>query len=243
MEFSWNYIDAMRRLSDSSHYVQDYTNEDAKIDQAYSCMLNFDFGGEECEVPIFAKAMISDAVNSEEAATNPVSVVIPLFSSRNGISYSGAEAIIRNVVRASYGRITKATTSKGEVYYGAGGIILDKDLEPLLLSTMHLKYDHEEHRYRCNSTIIHLHPKVFTDEKSTINKSLAKKGLLYYLTHTPSNRGFESEVSYKVVIDDSSQFLRKPVKPDLSDVDNTVFTKLLKENIGEVLQQVAYDYR
>ena len=79
---------------------------------------------------------------------------------------------------------------------------------------------------------------VFTDDSGVINRNLLKKGIPYILSdqfkmNLPLSMG--SNIPIRVVIDDSSEFIRKPSPPG-DDLDTNV-NNLLKNNIDEVLAQ------
>ena len=240
MEFSWNYDSTMRALATSSGCVTLQTPVDARNAYGYSLMLKFDFNGNG-EVPIFAFDELSRYFlqpQEEEIDT----FVLPLYAIDYHKEAAGAETILKYFIRASDGRLNKAVTPKGEIYYGNNGLVLDEDLNPLLLSTVDVSFNSETRRLEKHEYIIHLTPRVFTDDNKMLNKSLAKKGIAYYLSHNSSGTTWVNAGSpYKVVIDDCSDYFMKAHKPNVNSSTNRELNKVLKDNIDEVLRQVTDD--
>lgn len=240
MEFSWNYQDVMRRLVTEEPYYLSGSDIDAREALAYAAMLKFDIKGEGCEVPTSLISKITSYIPTiqEEAAT----IVMPLFIGRYTRTVSGVDTMLKYFVRDNNGRLNKATTPKGETYYGTDGIILDKDFNPLFISTALVHYAPSEQRLVIDGYKIHLHPNVFTDDTKIVNKSLAKKGVAYYLTYSV-NQWRSPDLKYKVEIDDCSQFIVKAHRPSVNHCSSEDFNKVLRNNIDEVLRQIADDNR
>lgn len=238
MEFSWNYEDTMRRLVTQSSCMSLNTHLDVKNAHGYSLMLKFSFKGPDGEVPTFAFAGLSHYFLQphEEVDT----FVLPLYMGNYHRSASGAETIIKYFTRSNDGRLNKAVTPKGEIYYGNNGMILDKDFNPLLLSTINVSFNPETNRLDQKNYVIHLTPKVFTDDDKLLNKSLAKKGIAYYLSHN-SNTWGNNGLPYKVVIDDCSDYFVRAQRPNVNNCSDGELNKVLKENIDEVLRQISDD--
>ena len=238
MEFSWNYEDTMRRLVTMPNCMSLNTHLDARNAHSYSLMFKFSFNGDSGEIPTFAFAEINRYFLQPHEEVN--TFVLPLYMSDYHRSAAGAETIIKYFTRANDGRLNKAITPKGEIYYGNNGMILDKDFNPLLVSTIDVSFNHETNRLDQNKYIIHLTPRVFTDDDKMLNKSLAKKGIAYYLSHNSSTWG-NNGLPFKVVIDDCSDYFVKAHRPDVNNCTDRELNKVLKDNIDEVLGQIVDD--
>jgi len=243
MEFSWNYSETMRNFATSSCFLNRVSNEDARVSKAFNVMVKFDVNNGECEVPSF----IADRVPSYVPLTadDAVTVVIPLYTSEQVRTCSGAETILKHFSRYNFSRLNKVVTPKGETYYGNSGIILDDNFNPLILTTVKIVYDFTGRRptmTRCGYKV-YMHPRVFTDDTKLLNKSLAKKGIAYYLSNYAVNQWGVAPIEYKVEIDDCSKFIVKAQSPKVASFTNEEVTTLLQENIDEVLRQVANDTR
>lgn len=238
MEFSWNYEETMRHLATDSPSGIQYTYIDARDAQAFSLMLKFDANCKGCEFPTFAVGRLDqfNPENIDDSAT----FILPLSISATSRTASGADTILKHFIRANDSRLNKVVTPKGETYYGNGGLVLDKDLNPLLVSNVFLVYNQELHRFERSHYVIHFSPTVFTDDTKLLNKALAKKGIAYYLTHnTNSYRG--TGLPYKVVIGGCSDFFVRAHKPDVNNCTDKELNQVLKDNIDEVLRQIAND--
>lgn len=238
MELSWSYLDTMNRMVSYSAYRPVYTEQGDYC--PISLLVNVDFEQGDCVVPIFcaSSAVAWFAANDNKS----LDVVIPLCVETPGRTCSGAETMLKYFSRFyNYSsRLGKVISPKGEVYYGASGIVLDKDFNPLLLCTTKI-HNNGQLGYEYRGVTIHISPKVFTDDTSVINKSLAKKGMAYFLG--PNIRVYNNTGPIKVEIDDCSKFFKRAAKPDLTAFSEEDIQKLLQDNIKDVLGQFDYDYR
>ena len=243
MDFSWQYSDAMRRLVNNDGFRVLYG---AYADRMLLCpiMLMFDVTYESSEVPTVCGRAYENLLPK---ITEPGTVVIPMTVDNNWFSASGAETILKRFSRqpANNGRLVKVVTPKGETYYGNNGVILDKDFNPLFLSTKVINCVNDNRISRhisTGQTTVYLSPRVFTDDQGIINKALAKKGIAFYLSNSISMSYWNNEnVRAKVVIDDMSKFFKKVERPDVNTLSTESFTEVLKENIDEVLTQFYND--
>lgn len=240
MELSWNYQDAMRRAVSSSPL----RNQISVTGNYFPVALSFELNKNGCDIPIYCASRIDDLLN--RISEDNIDIVIPLCIDTYTKNCSGAETIIKHFVRFYAGsvRLAKTVTPKGESYYGAGGIILDKDFNPLMISTA--KYIGMEEPYPGGSPItkydgitVHLHPNIFLNDNAILNKSLAKKGMQFFLSQDIS--GWNNRGTVKVVIDDCSKFIKKVNKPDVATFTPESVNDVLKDNINEVLGQFIID--
>lgn len=245
MELSWSYVDLMRRFVSASTFRR---NDQQSPDEYYSVALRFDVNPVGCEVPVYCASRIEPVIlNAPETGGE---IVIPLSIDSFTKNCSGADTIIRHFNRFYIGgtRLAKAHTPKGEVYYGANGVILDKNFNPLMLAVTKVARSTEPAFPGAGDYLlyggitIYLHPNVFLDDTSVLNKSLAKKGMQFFLSQDIS--GFNSSNNgnrVKVVIDDCSKFFTKCAKPDVNNLDSDKINETLKDNIDEVLEQFIHD--
>lgn len=241
MELSWSYQDTMRRIVSSSSF----RSQDSTVGNYFPVALSFELNKNGCDIPIYCASRIDNILN--RISGDNCDIVLPLCIDPYRRSCSGAETIIKHFVRfyAGNARLAKAVTPKGEVYYGAGGIILDKDFNPLMVATTRFDGLGPEifvgsgpvRKY--NGITVHLHPNVFLDDTSVLNKSLAKKGMQFFLSCDIN--GWDNRGTVKVVIDDCSQFIKKVNKPNVADLTPESFNQVLKDNINEVLGQFIID--
>lgn len=100
--------------------------------------------------------------------------------------------------------LNKAVTSKGEVYYGAPGLILNKDLEPIIIGMV--EYMQENSNTTFYRNVLKINPNVFVSE-GFLEKAIIKKLIPFY---TRTNIGLSTT---RVEIDDISKYIVKPVSP------------------------------
>lgn len=245
MELSWSYIDLMRRMVSSSAYRRADTLSTTNY---YPVALHFDINPTGCEVPVYCAPRIEQIIL--DAPETGGEIVVPLALDGYVKTCSGADTIIRHFSRFYAGgtRLARTQTPKGEVYYGANGLILDKNFNPLMLATVKAMRSTEptfpgaDDYLLYNGIIVYLHPNVFLDDTAVLNKSLAKKGMQFLLSQDVS--GFNTSQNgnrVKVVIEDCSKFFTKCTKPDINNFGSDQINELLKANIDEVLEQFVHD--
>ena len=249
MNFSYNYEDAMTLLISPSGLPALYNGDSVMRNPAL--MLNIEkTEGEfwEAELPTYGLNTYKDKfLRDGEEKTR---VVIPLLIDSYRKSYSGAETMLRYFARGySSSRLLHAFNPKSNHdYYGSRGIVLDSDLTPLLLSTIKTKValdriwtGQERKIFVYEQPTVYLHPKVFTDDEGFLNKSLAKKGVAFFLSSYKYRYNGNEGCSAKVVIEDPSRFLVKPQKPTPQSTTKEALYDSLKSNIGDVLSQIIDD--
>jgi hypothetical protein len=206
---------------------------------AYKAMVKYELKRSECEIPVVVGPL---ARRELYTITEAETYVSPLYISTyyNFKSVSGPEAIIKWFNREQVGRIVKVVTNKGEIFYGNNGIILDKDFTPLLLATAKVHWDESADSAIVDKYIVYVHPKVFIDDSVAMNKSLARKAVPFYLSHSIYDCWTVS-VPVEVKIEDCSNFVvkAKDCKETIPDSDS--FTKVLQDNIDEVILQLTDD--
>lgn len=235
MEFSDNYKELMTILGTSCSTLT-LPSEVNNFSHIYSLMMAFDVNKDSCEVPTTAYAAVGTIMlTMASKEIEDITTIVPLSIGVNSTAYAGAETLLRHLCFDRYGngRLTKVISTKGEVYYGTRGIILDKDFTPLLFSTTKLNSSSDAlWGYEVGEHTIHLHPKVFTDTESTINKSLAKKGIAFYLS------SLCEELPYKVVIDDCSKYFIRSKMPNVETFSDNEINKTLSENLDVLMSQI-----
>lgn len=101
--------------------------------------------------------------------------------------------------------LRKAVTSKGEVYYGAPGLILDKNFNPVIIGVYILSKD-RTYSERFERNILKIDPKVFSSN-GFLEKAIIKKLIPFYTSHSIDGK------TVKVEVDNISQYVVKPNIP------------------------------
>lgn len=258
MELSWRYrnnLNSVFSLIGSSE-VNNATDGDISLNahNVFNRLFVVDISSDEIEVPMFAKAVIEWEVccNMErEAPEDKIQkVVIPLYVNSYNQNRRTADSIINEFFsRVSFSRrLQKVTTNKGEVYYGGRGIIFDGNFKPLILCSMLCRKE------ECRSNeymgyykpIIRVSPEVFLNETSLINKTILKKIIPYYLTHSIPyintaarfRNSLPRDAKPQILIEDFSKFIETPTLPNPSTCSNEALNKLLLDNINDILNQI-----
>ena len=227
MEFSEGYKALMRAFV-TSNYIRTTLDGSESNLYKYPVLLTYNVHEGECEVPT---GFVGNGLKEG-------TVVLPLCVTDLNVHYAGADPIIKYFSRVGgYSRLIKVTTPKGEVYYGNCGIIMDKDFNPLLYSTVKVIISANTIDY--NDRTIHIHPKVFTNDTGVINKSILRKGIAFFIENSLDR--WDPDKKAAVVIDDGSKFFKKVNKPKVNELSTEAFNKILKENIDEILAQFADD--
>lgn len=234
MDFSYSYRDAMSRylLANTAEKSQ-YSNLGTT---AYKTALICDAKSNEvCEVPVYIYNNISYYLRNNQEG---VELVVPLNADEyHHKAVAGAETAIKYLSRNSMGLYTVKFNKNNEVYYGNNSLILDSQFRPLLFTTYDVVYTEELGMTPIKANV-YLHPRVFTNDLGPLEKSLAKKGVAFYL----EMNNFR-EIPIEVHINDCKKFFKTPSKPDLNKVDENTFNDVAKEYIDELLSQVIDDFR
>lgn len=239
MDFSYNYCTTMSRFSSPDSNIYNFSGANSQSATDSPIEMKFRVTREGGDIPIMAynetiRIMREPRMNMEE--NQFITIVVPLILGDVTKRCSGADTIMKTFTQR-FGRLTKVVTPKGEVYYGGNGVVLDKDFNPLIYVTKTLNFSNNT----TPKTTVHVSPTVFTDDVSSLNKSLLKKGIAYYLTHEVGGWGQSSRA--EIVIDNGADLFMKPAKPTPGTDVNKDINSVLKARIGEVLEQVKYDSR
>lgn len=241
MEFSYNYNNTMSRFA-GVHTLGEIPNSNSQCLEGCPTELHFKVTKSLNEVPLMgyveARELLLHNLASVADDDASLEVIIPLVSSEVTKRGSGADTIMKYFVNNGFGRLVKVETPKGERYYGGMGLVLDKDFKPLIYITRTLGVNIEASD---EQVIVHVSPSVFTDDVSILNKSILRKGIAYYLTHTVGGLG--GDHTPLIVIDDGKKFFRSPARPSPDSDINTNVNTLLKDHISEVLGQIKYNGR
>lgn len=179
---------------------------------------------------------------------------------KNGVFISSNEFQTAHVVRRTFNLvikefrnrriISKINTTKGEYYVGKG-IILDKDLNPLILYCAKLSIDKDE-LMNCNGDrnaiinvfwksikepIVYISPKVFCDQKDLINKGIVQK-IIPVLTGASDSiqrlTSFQIPTPKIIVSDEIDKFINSAIPPVVSDNINEDLNNFLLDNFQDI---------
>ena len=121
---------------------------------------------------------------------------------------------------SNYLGLKKATTSKGKVYYGASGLILNSNFEPIMIGLNEYRKDGAViHFERC---VLKVSPEVFISE-GLLEKAIVKKLIPFY-----SRYNIEGG-TVRIEVDDISKYVVKPVPP--------------KAHVQETMKEIMHTYK
>ena len=141
-------------------------------------------------------------------------------------------------------------TATGDLYYGMPGLILNSEKEPLLAITMEMVKSpaHPTMRYFVlHRAVCHISPKVFTNSDKIVEKTIIKKVIPFCSTKVLEEQDLLRTSRYrpdltnivgttiKVVIDDYSHLVAKPISPRPSSSSKKDMNKLIVNHIDEIL--------
>lgn len=211
----------------------DSTGIDVEDSGVFRRFISVDISGDVFEVPA-AFAELAVRVKSE----GYTKLVIPLYVGSNWIRpLSMTASILQYFGAATWdNRLHSVRTSKNEVYYGAKGLILDKDFMPLFVTT--LVIENKEDGLRLKQANCRIPYTVFQRQDETLPKAIYKKLIPLYGT-TPlittisiMGRTYNVEqnmVEVKIGMGANIVFSSNVPKP--SDATDEEFRKILKDNV------------
>lgn len=120
----------------------------------------------------------------------------------------------------NYLGLKKATTGKGEVYYGAAGLILNSNFEPIMIGLEEYRKDGATIHFERH--VLKVSPEVFISE-GLLEKAIVKKLIPFYSTYNIR------EGTARIEVDDISKYVVKPVPP--------------KANVQETMKEIMHTYK
>lgn len=261
MEFSARFIHEMTRpfYITQSAFSSPRLENNLTLDSnnVFNKSLIVDITGDDIEIPSIARVNYENTIRNNSIYNNIKKVekaILPLYANGNGQSRRVFDGIIRDFFcKVTFNqRLLKVTTSKGEIYYGGYGLILDEGFNPLLMCTLKARKKITEGNggaevaslqyYRA---ICHVSPTVFAEPNKLINKGIIKKLIPLYTTigtDFPTVNSFISNDpdsrKVEVIIDDFSKFFISPITPTPSECINKVLNKCLNDNIEDILYMI-----
>lgn len=158
-----------------------------------------------CEVPsLVGDAHIRDVICSGSVSEYVVPLTV-IDSQARRTACSMLKYFFKRPRMSSYILgLKKAITNKGEVYYGAPGLILNSNFEPLVIGMT--EYDRKEFSGTFNRHVLKVSLDVFVSE-GFLEKAIIKKLIPFYTRNDIDGR------TVKVEVDDISKYVVKPVTP------------------------------
>lgn len=257
MEFNWRYKNTLSNVfvTADTAFSGDVYNIDSTLSNhnVFNKLFVVDTSSDEMEIPAFARWAVERIVKEKLLPTNPAPVdkiVIPLYNGGINRTRKTADTIVGDFFSGTNfsQRLSKCTTSKGEIYYGGRGIILDASFNVLLLCTLlcRRKQSQDGEVMSYYKTAVHVSPQIFLDNNGLIPKSILKKVIPFYLSYPSSNIScggrFRSEIPTdakpQIIIDDANKFVVSPAVPTPQKCSDAILNQLIIDNEDEIMQQL-----
>ena len=258
MEFTDRFIDEMTRpfYVHQSFYSAPSLESNLTLDHnnVFCKSLVVDITGDDIEIPSIARVRYEGIICSNLTYSNTEKVektILPLYTNGNDQSRRTFDSIMREFFcRVTFNqRLLKVTTSKGEIYYGGCGLILDEGYNPLLMCGLKARKVVTENdegaeviSMQYYRAICHVSPIVFAEPNKLINTGIIKKLIPLYTTMNTAFPIVHSGISnspdsrkVEVIIDDFSKLFVTPIAPTPSKCSNDALNKCLNDNIEDIL--------
>lgn len=260
MEFNlpfYYYLNSVFTSSDIIGGIASLSNElSLEHNNTFNIGLITKIDSDEAEIPVIAREHIETVISDNISfpyVCKVKSIILPLYENSVPQERRTFDSFIRQFfTTVSYNhRLQKITSSKGEVYYGGKGLILDDKYNPLIICTLKAKKIQRDNEiymtyYR---PIVYVSPIVFTEPDKLINKGIIKKLIPYYTNRNiifprPMTAHFKfasnNSNNFKavVIIDNLDKFFVKPVVPKLKGNIEESLNECLIDNIEDILAMV-----
>lgn len=189
------------------------------------------------EIPVFCFETITSYLRHEG---NEVILPLTYNNKRTDKAYKTAHMLFYHIINtpAVGQRLTRIRASSGEIFYGASGILLDSNRNPIMLATIRteglLNISMEE-------LILYINPKVFNSE-GIINKYIKDKIIPHilsgiYLTDDSYIRGVNNRIS----IDSYGSYRSVTPKIVISDTINNFFTTVVDDGRDDASEIILHN--
>lgn len=215
----------------------------ADITTAFNAMLTVDISDDHTlEFP----ACLSYYVKSHRECCSKLIYPLtswPVATPRRAIRGILSDCMSRNCF---YRGVHFGKTLSGDYYYGLPGIIFNADKDILMMTTLEVDITGSD-TYLIKRAVCRVSPKVFESPNKLVEKSIIKKMIPFCSTKVIqegdiiSNPLFSSYcnsivgTTFKVVIDDCSNYVARPMVPKPNGDFNDALNKVLKDNVKEIL--------
>lgn len=211
--------------------------------------------GDRIELPVFGKNAVQAKILVSLQTGHRGDVVMPFVRyDGDSVMFRSADTLIRYLIETPSNQKNmyhSAKTNKDEVYYGANGLLFDKDMNLLFMSLIECDIEGVILRYK--KVKVFIHPMVFYSEgiveKCLINKVIPyslREGVTvhggYHSTNIENLVNFSNPNDYTtqhravpeiVVADVKDKFFYEPVLPS-STFSNEDVNECLKRNLDDI---------
>lgn len=141
------------------------------------------------ELPVFLKNNMLKHIYSNKAE-NRIEYVMPIYCNNHVETVGTSNSLFKKLQYCSSDRSSRYIeihTNKGEKYYGATGVVFDKDMTPLLFNVAKCKIERTDGNFTIVVTGLksYIHPKVFCNN-GLMEKCILNKIIPVYLQGVPA---------------------------------------------------------
>lgn len=211
--------------------------------------------GDELEIPAISRSAIERCLTyniDPSKKLEPRTFLFPLHEATTNIIFKNFNTIIEQFfINTDYKeRLKKATSSKGEIYYGGRGLIFDDNYNPLILCTLRAKmpqFAKGIFELVYTKPVLHVNPIVFIEKNKLINKGIINNLIPCYINNGcpppnlqynqfsvkfPRNGNKNSDI--EIIVDNFDRFFVNPVIPKINSCNSEALNECLINNIGDV---------
>lgn len=121
---------------------------------------------------------------------------------------------------SNYLELREVVTNKGEVYYGAPGLILNNSFEPIVIGLSEYKKEGSDIIF--DRYVLKVNPEVFTSQ-GLLEKAIVKKLIPFYTRNDVGGK------TVRVEVDDISKYVVRPTPP--------------KAKVQEIMKDIIHTYK
>lgn len=232
------------------------SNINYENNNAFPLFFRVETCGDRIELPMFGKDVVQAKILASLQAGHRSDIVMPFVRyNEENLIFRSSDTLIRYLIETPSNQENmyhSAKTNKDEVYYGANGLLFDKDMNLLFMSL--IECDIEGFVLRYKKVKVFIHPMVFYSE-GIVEKCLINKVIPYSLREGVTvyggyhSRNIENLVNFSnpndyttqhkavpeiVVADVKDKFFYKPVLHS-STFSNEDVNEFLKRNLDDIL--------
>ena len=165
-----------------TYYGGGPSNINYENNNAFPLFFKVEACGDRIELPIFGKDAVQTKILASLQTGHRSDVVMPFVRyNEDSLTFRSADTLIRYLNETSSNQKNmyhSAKTDKGEVYYGANGLLFDKDMNLLFMSLIECDIKGVVIKYK--KVKVFIHPLVFYSD-GIIEKCLINKVIPYSL--------------------------------------------------------------
>ena len=242
MEINRTTLTSLLNVYTNSHYRENVNSSNPNYEINYlsnnvcGIAFNIDCSKEYISVPLFCKATVEYSIFKVLNGFPKEECVVGLYSNGRTSDKRTANAIFKYFNNTIFGdRLSKIVTNKGLTYYGGHGIILDKNMKPLVLCTAEGSFIENDFEY--NRVVIYVSPSVF-NSSDVLEKGIVKTLIPAYtsnnvtLTFRSKRKNFTPEV---VIKDFTNDFFIKPIAPKPSEITKENINTFLLDYVDDIV--------